>query len=196
MLNEFMRQEALREGKVKCVVCISIYVHVLTAFLLLISSYEWGGGLICTINSLLIMVQEVKIAKAQYEWGKGTVQKEIAQQARDELNELANEPFARTIDDPKIERIKKDTMRDGDPMAQYMLSIQKKELVEKSIRTGKPLKPIYKGPAPVPNRFGILPGYRWDGIDRGNKFEHILLTSSNSKNSLREDEYKWSVSDM
>ncbi len=40
MLNEFMRQEALREGKVKCVVCISIYVHVFTAFLLLISSLE------------------------------------------------------------------------------------------------------------------------------------------------------------
>ena len=45
-------------------------------------------------------------------------------------------------------------------------------------------------------RFHIFPGYRWDGIDRGNKYEHKILTKSNDRTALKEDEYRWSVSDM
>lgn len=136
------------------------------------------------------------MAKAQYEWGKGIVQKENAKEAMEELANIANEPFARTVDDPRMEKMRKEAIRDGDPMAEYFASKREKSIVEVAVRTGKPLKPTYKGPPPAPNRFGIRPGYRWDGIDRGNKFEHKLLTSSNSKNALQEDEYRWSVSDM
>jgi pre-mRNA-splicing factor CWC26 len=65
MLNEFMRQQASREGK------------------------------------------EVKMEQAQYEWGKGIVQKEAAEDAQKELERIASEPFARTIDDPRLEVAKK-----------------------------------------------------------------------------------------
>ena len=57
-------------------------------------------------------------------------------------------------------------------------------------------KPKYKGPIPRPNRFNILPGYRWDGVDRGNGFETKLLTRSNDRAALKEDEYRWATSDM
>lgn len=54
----------------------------------------------------------------------------------------------------------------GDPMAEYFNSIRDKAEQEVAVRTGKPPKPRYRGPAPAPNRFGIAPGYRWDAIDR------------------------------
>lgn len=57
-------------------------------------------------------------------------------------------------------------------------------------------KPVYNGPCPTPNRFNIRPGYRWDAIDRGNGFENLLLKKISSKQSFKDDEYKWSVSDM
>jgi pre-mRNA-splicing factor CWC26 len=171
MLNEFMRQQAVREGK------------------------------------------EVKLAQAQAEWGRGTVQKQEAEAARRELEEIAAEPFARTVDNPRLEAMRKEAIRDGDPMAEYFL--KKREQEEDGERArgggdhggagagagaggppGKPRKPKYKGPVGLPNRFGILPGYRWDGVDRGNMYEKKVLTRVNDRSALKEDEYKWSVSDM
>jgi pre-mRNA-splicing factor CWC26 len=164
MLNEFMRQQAVREGK------------------------------------------EYKIEKATNEWGKGTVQKLEVEALRQELIEVASEPFARTIDNPRMEAMRKEVIRDGDPMALYFAKKKEKELEDKKSRAGSlgdgpesvlvPKKPSYKGPIGAPNRFRIIPGYRWDGIDRGNKYEHKILTKANDRTALKEDEYRWSVSDM
>jgi hypothetical protein len=57
-------------------------------------------------------------------------------------------------------------------------------------------KPLYSGPTPPPNRFNIRPGYRWDAIDRGNGYETTLLKKMSDRNSLKEDEHRWAVSDM
>lgn len=140
----------------------------------------------------------MKIAKAQFEWGKGSVQKQEAVDKQKELEEIAAEPFARTADDPKLERMRKEALRDGDPMAQYIMEKKTKESTVASTggRAAKPSKPIYKGPAAPPNRFGILPGYRWDAIDRGNKFEHKVLVRGSEKVSRHEDEHRWSSADM
>ena len=163
MLSEFMRQQAVREGK------------------------------------------ELKIEKAQNEWGKGTVQKLEVEALRQELIDVASEPFARAVDNPRMEAMRKEIIRDGDPMAEYFarkkekeddlktadMSLQQKEDVPQIMK-----KPRYKGPIGAPNRFHIFPGYRWDGIDRGNRYEHKILTKSNDRTALKEDEYRWSVSDM
>ena len=161
MLNEFMRQQAVNEGK------------------------------------------NFKIDKAQNEWGKGTVQKEEVEALRQELVDVASEPFARTIDNPRMEAMRKEIIRDGDPMAEYFARKKEKDDSVKArteSSSGREVlvvaKPIYKGPVGAPNRFRIRPGYRWDGIDRGNKYEHKILTKSNDRTALKEDEYRWSVSDM
>lgn len=153
--------------------------------------------------------KRLKIDDAQYEWGKGSVQKKEMEANAEEMRILASEPFARKVDDPRLEASRKAELRNGDPMARYIEKQRHKEsrsstsdrrsesgsLIKSSFAcSGK--KPVYDGPRPAPNRMGIIPGYRWDAIDRGNGYEKRIMTKINDKASTRDDEYKWSVSDL
>ncbi|GFH51593.1 hypothetical protein CTEN210_08069 [Chaetoceros tenuissimus] len=112
-------------------------------------------------------------------WNLGTTQKRQMMQNNSEIEAIREGTFARSVDD--VDKYKKDIARDGDPMMKYQTNTNKK---------------IYKGPPPKPNRFGIRPGYRWDGIDRGNGFEDKVLASLYARGRKEEERYKWSCADM
>ena len=56
-------------------------------------------------------------------------------------------------------------------------------------------RPSYRGVVP-PNRFGVRPGYRWDGVDRSNGFEKTWFATQSNKKAIADEAYKWSVEDM
>ncbi|KAG8846969.1 Pre-mRNA-splicing factor cwc26 [Tulasnella sp. 330] len=96
------------------------------------------------------------------EWGKGLVQRQEAERMKREEEAERTRGMARYADDKDLNEIQKSQDRWNDPAAAF--------LTKKDNKKG-PRKPSYNGPPPPPNRFGILPGYRWDGVDRGNGFE-------------------------
>ena len=86
----------------------------------------------------------------------------------------------------------KSEMRMDDPMAKYM---SKKKDTEDKL-SGIAREKVYRGPPGPPNRYGIKPGYRWDGVDRGNGFEAKVLAKFAGRGLRAEQSYKWSSSDM
>ena len=134
-----------------------------------------------------------KLQEAYQKWNKGLKQGETqTTQVAEAIHEMSK-PLARFADDEDLERLLREQDREGDPMAAYMA---KKKVKSGGDGKGKAARPVYKGPAAAPNRFGILPGYRWDGVDRSTGYEKMYFEKQNSAVALQEEAYKWSVSDM
>ena len=145
-------------------------------------------------SSAIAEGKAVAAQKEEYEWGKGTVQKEQDALYAEELKNIASEPFARSRD--KVDAVFREQIHADDPMAEYMFKKRDAEKRKNAIKSGKPIKPVYKGPTPRPNRFGIPPGYRWDGRDRGTGWEDRVLGEAAAKKRTKDASYEWSVADM
>ncbi|KAK0223318.1 Pre-mRNA-splicing factor of RES complex-domain-containing protein [Armillaria fumosa] len=120
------------------------------------------------------------------EWGKGLVQRDEAEKRKQELERLKTKNFARHADDEDLNEEQKAKELWNDPAAAFLTRKRSKG----------PQKPQYTGPPPPPNRFGIKPGYRWDGVDRGNGFEKKLFQGKNEARRKGQESYQWSVDDM
>ncbi|KAF5299696.1 hypothetical protein FQA39_LY11491 [Lamprigera yunnana] len=140
-------------------------------------------------------LKKEKIEEANKEkysrWGKGLKQvEEYENKLQEDLLEM-NKPLARYADDEDLERYLREQEREGDPMLDYIRKKRKKVDIE----MGKPTKPQFDGEF-MPNRFGIRPGHRWDGVDRSNGYEKKWIDVQNAKQAIQEEIYKWSTEDM
>lgn len=121
--------------------------------------------------------------------------------------------YTQYADDKELNKRQKEELRPEDPMYEYFLSKreEEEEIVEADKRanneeenskpqvsdfTKESKKPKYRGPLPAPNRFGILPGYRWDGISRGNGFEAKRINRQNLQKMRKQQAYQWSVANL
>ncbi|KOC67324.1 BUD13 like protein [Habropoda laboriosa] len=121
-------------------------------------------------------------------WGRGLKQVEDREERlKDDLYEMSK-PLARYADDVDLDKRLREQDREGDPMLEYIKQKQIKQMVYLD-------KPAYEGSF-MPNRFGVKPGHRWDGVDRSNGYEKRWFEAQNVKVARQEEAYKWSTSDM
>ncbi|SGY16200.1 BQ5605_C012g06801 [Microbotryum silenes-dioicae] len=133
--------------------------------------------------------EELEKEIKKMEWGKGLVQRGEKEQRQKEREKMANLPMARYADDEDMNEEMKDRERWNDPAANFLTK-------KKKDRSTGPKYPKYTGPIPAPNRFGIPPGYRWDGVDRSNGFEASYMQKINSRKIRSAEAHAYSTEDM
>ncbi|QSL64628.1 hypothetical protein MERGE_001929 [Pneumocystis wakefieldiae] len=134
--------------------------------------------------------------KLEYEMSQGEVQKREKEEAKKAMEAIKHEPFSRylvffflkliyyrSIDDPELNRMLKEKERWDDPANAFLTKKQQST------------RPTYQGFYSA-NRFGIAPGYRWDGVDRSNGFEKAWFAHRNEKKAQAVEAYAWSIEDM
>ena len=115
---------------------------------------------------------------------KGDVQRANKAQRKQDLDDAKYMSVARYADDRDLNEELKEQDRWNDPAAQFLT----KKTSKKSV-SGRPL---YQGSAP-PNRYGIRPGHRWDGVDRSNGFEKERFAAQNKRSNRTNMEYAWQM---
>ena len=132
--------------------------------------------------------EEERKQREELEARKGDVQRREKEQRRQDLEEAKVMGIARYADDEKLNAELKEQERWNDPMAQLLATKKSSKSGGKSKGSGK----TYQG-AFEPNRYGIKPGWRWDGVDRGNGFERKWFAARNKKRDREELEYHWQM---
>lgn len=113
------------------------------------------------------------------------MQRQQREERRQDLQAIKAMPLARTIEDEEMNEDMRARDRWNDPAAEFLTA---RRDAGASV-TGRPL---YRGSF-QPNRYGIRPGHRWDGVDRANGFEKDWFASRNKKSRFEALEYQWQM---
>jgi pre-mRNA-splicing factor CWC26 len=129
--------------------------------------------------------EERKMAD-ELEARKGDVQRREKEERKQALEDAKVMGVARYADDKALNEELKEVERWNDPMAKMVGTSTSKS--KKGKKGGK----TYQG-AFEPNRYGIRPGWRWDGVDRSNGFEKKWFAARNKQKNREELEYMWQM---
>lgn len=92
--------------------------------------------------------------------------------------------------------LKKMGLEDPDAAAELLAEDEAEALaLKKADAIVRRRRPMYGG-AGWPNRFHIWPGYRWDGVERGNGWEAKRFRIQAEKQAMEVTKYHYSVEDM
>lgn len=116
----------------------------------------------------------------------GDVQRREKAAAKERLAEAKYLSLSRYADDAELNNDQKEQARWNDPAMQFLTTKTTNATKSESRRKQ------YQGAA-EPNRYDIKPGYRWNGVDRGNGFERKWFAARNRKNNVRDLEYAWEM---
>ncbi|XP_031504520.1 uncharacterized protein LOC116267093 [Nymphaea colorata] len=171
--------------------------------------YRINGKAVSKEEFLKLHSKDEKPKEKKLEWGQGLAQKREAEARLQELELEKERPFARASDDPELDKLLKERVRWGDPMAHL---VKRKDTVleledlgndEKMKESGFVVPQaipshswLKRGVDPGVNRYGIRPGRHWDGVDRSNGFERDMFKRQNDKKATKDEAYLWSVADM
>lgn len=147
--------------------------------------------------------EKIRAERKAKEDAMGDVQRREKELKKQELEEAKFLTLGRSVDDEVMNEELKEQVRWNDPMAAYMAQRRAEERAlvpgdggkNKSSKDAvmKPRKKVYTGPPAAPNRYGILPGWRWDGVDRGNGFEKDWFQARSKKGRMEELSYQWQM---
>ncbi|KAL1303370.1 hypothetical protein AAFC00_006767 [Neodothiora populina] len=118
---------------------------------------------------------------------KGDVQRREKEARQKELANAKGLGVARYADDKGLNNELKERERWNDPALQF-LSTKSGGKGGKSTKGKK----TYVG-AFEPNRYGIRPGYRWDGVDRSIGFEKKWFEARNNQQNIKDLKYAWQM---
>jgi len=130
------------------------------------------------------------------QWAMGFIQKEEKKREKEEFNKRKDEPLTKYDIDKEVEDELKKKQRFGDPMKNLLFNKNfKKDEDDIKINIRGFYLPKCKFVGTI-NRFGIEPGYRWDGVDRSTGFEKRYIESQNAKKAREQEYHKLRTEEM
>lgn len=140
------------------------------------------------------------------EWGAGLVQKRMREEQIQRLQEARAGPFAQYTSTQDYDAKLRSRSRWGDPLASqkdYYENIM--ENLGHPLQTSECMSIPPDIPAhswlkrklpPPPNRYDILPGRHWDGVNRSNGFEAAYFDHMAKQATRNKQAREWSTADM
>lgn len=130
-------------------------------------------------------------------WGGGLKQQHTKEEEMADLVRIAAQPFARFEPDEKYMEELKERQDWNDPMRKFQDECGSVASASAGAPGAHEKKAKPKCPHPPwLNRFGILPGYRWDGKVRGNDFEKRWLEAKNTRACKKRDQWQNELDEM